>query len=220
MARTIANPGDRYYRLTLVEELPQRNKQRYFLCKCDCGNMTTCRLTGIRAGQAKSCGCQKTDSATKHSMAGTRLYEIWRHMKERCLNKNTQAYRRYGAKGIRFCKEWSEFIPFMEWALANGYSDDLTIERKDFRGNYEPSNCTWATTMEQARNRSTTVFVEYNGQKLCVKDWATKLGIGPSVLRRRLSKMSVEEAFTKPIPKRLPNGMGPRYAKKHGNILS
>jgi len=96
----------------------------------------------------------KLRNNTKHGMSRTRLYACWTNMKSRCDNPNSQFYERYGGRGITYCKEWKKFEPFMEWALANGYSDSLTLDRIDNDGNYSPDNCKWSTQQEQAINKS------------------------------------------------------------------
>lgn len=108
-----------------------------------------------------------------HGMARTRLYTIWRHMKERCNVKKTTYYEHYGGRGIRVCDEWNNsFVAFMNWALKNGYSEKLTIERIDNDGNYYPENCRWATMREQSSNTRRNVFVEYNGVKMTASEYA------------------------------------------------
>lgn len=87
-------------------------------------------------------------------MSNTRLYKCWIDMKSRCLNPNNKWHYRYGGRGITVCDEWLEFLPFYEWSIANGYSDNLTIERIDNDGNYEPSNCKWCTQHEQSMNKT------------------------------------------------------------------
>ena len=90
----------------------------------------------------------------KHGMRHTRLYNIWRSMNQRCNNPNTINFKRYGGRGITVCDEWKDdFQAFYDWAMANGYSDELTIDRLDPNGNYEPSNCRWATWEQQANNK-------------------------------------------------------------------
>ena len=90
----------------------------------------------------------------KHGMSNTRIYQIWADMKDRCFNENNKFYKRYGGRGITVCDEWShDFQTFYDWAISNGYSDNLTIDRKDNDGNYEPSNCRWSTQHEQSMNK-------------------------------------------------------------------
>lgn len=95
----------------------------------------------------------------KHGMSRTRLYQCWSDMKQRCLNPNNSFYYRYGGRGIKFCDEWRDFTSFMEWALSNGYSDDLTLDRIDNDGNYCPENCKWSTQREQSLNKTHLIGV-------------------------------------------------------------
>jgi hypothetical protein len=127
-----------------------------WLCKCDCGNTNIIKGYHLVTGGSRSCGCLRTDMARKvhliHGMKGTRLYRIWGGMLIRCENKNRADYKYYGGRGISVCKEWHDFKNFSEWALHNGYSHDLTIDRKDVNGNYCPDNCKWSTRKEQNGN--------------------------------------------------------------------
>lgn len=122
-----------------------------------------------------------------HGMTNTRMYRIWDAMKQRCYNKNHPVYKDYGGRGIQICPEWrTDFMSFYNWATQNGYQEDLTIDRIDNDGDYEPSNCRWATLQEQENNRRTTVFVELDGEKMSLKQWAEKTGVRyQTVLRKR-----------------------------------
>lgn len=114
-------------------------------CLCDCGNYTVVRSAGLQSGNTKSCGCLQRDSNIVHGMYYTRIYHIWSDMIQRCTNNKTPNFKRYGKNGIKVCSEWNDATTFIKWALANGYTDKLTIDRIDSKGNYEPSNCQWIT---------------------------------------------------------------------------
>lgn len=113
----------------------------------------------------------------KHRETGTRLFGIWRGMIGRCNQPNNTIFRYYGAKGIRVCEEWSEYIPFRDWALSHGYSEDLSLDRIDVNGDYEPGNCRWATKKEQANNTTANVYVEYCGERKTLAEWADYAGL-------------------------------------------
>ena len=142
--------------LVLIKDLgykfPNENskqKRRYGLYKCFCGKEFEGNTYSIKKGKTKSCGCTKIN----HNLANHRLYRIWKAMIYRCTNPKRKEYKDYGLRGITVCNKWNDdFMNFYNWALSNGYKDDLTIDRINSYGNYEPSNCRWATKTIQSRN--------------------------------------------------------------------
>ena len=141
--------GQKFNKLTVLKEVGKDKQGIKWLCQCDCGNTTILHTKTLKSGNIKSCGCL----SHKHGQFGKRIYQTWADMKRRCYNPSNKSYKYYGALGVEVCQEWKEnFIPFYEWAIANGYNDELTIDRINPYGNYEPSNCRWVTREEQVHN--------------------------------------------------------------------
>ena len=139
-------------------------------------------------------------ASTKHGMCKTRLYRIWCNMKTRTGNNKHKHYKYYGGKGIAVCSEWIEFKGFMEWALNNGYSEKMTLDRIDQDGDYEANNCRFITMKQQSRNKKNNRMVTYDGKTKCLADWAKELGLGQTTLRHRLlNGWDVEKAFSTPV---------------------
>lgn len=134
----------------------------------------------------------------------TRLWYIWVNMKTRCCNPNSKAFPRYGGRGITICDEWlNDSLTFCEWAMTNGYQDDLTLDRIDNDGPYSPENCRFISMTEQQHNRSNNRNITYQGETHCVTEWSRRLGINQTVLCRRLDRgWTVERAFTQPVDHR------------------
>lgn len=194
--------GNRYGRLVAINPI-RKNNGIYWVCKCDCGNTTEVLPQHLNRGLIRSCGCLRKDVSSKknkkHGMSKTRLYKEWAGIIQRCTNPNSTSYVRYGKKGIDICREWLSFDPFKDWALSNGYSDELTIDRIDNDKGYSPDNCRWATYEEQAHNQKTNKNLEYNGETMTMAEWARKLGISSSSLYGRLKRgWSIDKALSTP----------------------
>ena len=177
--------GRRFGMLIVTSRAENRGTSTMWNCKCDCGNTSVVYGSNLRNGVTRSCGCQ----LVKHGKKGTRLYNIWGGMKARCYRESHMWYKRYGGRGIKVCDEWlHDFQAFYDWAMANGYRDDLTIDRIDVDGNYEPSNCKWANEVEQKNNRSNNKRVEINGKIKTIAEWSTETGLKYQTVYRRYKR--------------------------------
>jgi hypothetical protein len=162
MSKVIDETGRRFGRLVAVR-IAWRNNGVFWECECDCGSRTVVKGNTLRSGITVSCGCYNRDvvrsqkTRLTHGGSGTRLYTIWCGIRRRCNNTSAPAYKNYGARGISVCEQWSEFSQFADWA-HEGYSDDLTIDRIDVNGNYEPTNCQWIPKAAQSVNRRSTIL--------------------------------------------------------------
>ena len=203
MSKFVDITGQRFGRLTAVERVGlDKSKHALWKCLCDCGNYTIVGSNSLKAGNTKSCGCLNIETATerivrynfRHGETGTRLWRIWSGMINRCESPCYDNNMVYRGKGIRVCAAWHTYENFRDWALKNGYRDDLTIDRIDVDGNYTPSNCRWATKVEQAENRSTTRLFTVNGETHSLAGWARCIGLNDSAIQSIVRGKSDEEA--------------------------
>lgn len=195
--------GKRYGRLVVLgedhEEYNQKRVVRYVKCHCDCGNDTIVNLQLLIDGTTKSCGCYNREIHTKHGKSNHRLYNILTGMKQRCYNPKKDNYALYGGRGIRICDEWLDhdngFQRFYDWAMEHGYADDLTIDRIDSDGNYEPNNCRWVNALKQGKNIRANVFITYIYRldkkrvgylTYCATDWGRITGTSYQTIRYNL----------------------------------
>ena len=200
--------GQRFGKLVALypEESHEKYKNWRWVCKCDCGNFKSVTTSNLCAGHAKSCGCNRYPKGIrrnyKNGFSRTRIGNIYRLMVSRCSEGGIRT-KNYYDRGVRVCEEWlgeDGINNFVKWANENGYSDELTLDRIDVNGNYEPSNCRWATYREQANNTRVNKRITYNGETKTVADWSRELGMNYGTLQSRLRNgWTVEEAFTKPL---------------------
>lgn len=203
--------GQRFGRLYVIafDHLDEVNGLAYWRCICDCGKEVVVRGNCLRTGESRSCGCLARELSSirnsTHNCRNTRLYHTWIDMKQRCMNPNQPDYPRWGGRGITVCESWlKSFDNFKEWAIENGYTDTLTIDRIDNDGNYCPENCRWATLEDQANNRRNSKLIEFNGEIHSETQWSRLLGGNRNLVHARLKKgWSIEKALTTPVCRRV-----------------
>lgn len=202
--------GKRFGRLLVISQAENNHGNTYWNCVCDCGNKKVVKGVHLTRGITKSCGCYSKDltiQRNKNNADGKfrdeRLYRIYYGMRTRCYNEDDVGYEIYGARGITVCEEWlSDFLVFQDWAFKNGYREDLTIDRIDNNGNYEPSNCRWADFKTQCNNRRTNRIIKLGNEEKTVSEWSLITGISRNAIYSRLKKgWSGEDAISIPVGK-------------------
>jgi len=169
---------------------------RLWLCKCDCGKTSTPRTNALISGISKACGCGKFT----HNMSYSRIYMTWRSMMARCYRKKNSSYKNYGGRGIVVLEKWHSFENFLEWSKASGYKNTLTIDRIKNEKGYNPSNCRWATKLEQANNCRTNRKITFKGKTLTLAQWSRQTGVRSNTISNRLaSGWSVERTLSLPL---------------------
>ena len=221
MQRITITIGEKFGKLTVTGEHSGRTDKRFYDCTCECGKTTIATASALKTGHKVSCGCAQRESIQKtmvkhgYCRAGsvTPEYNTYMAMIQRCHNPNNCNYPNYGGR-----KDVSIYV-MDEWRGENGFanfmkdmgprpSDGHSIGRLDNNGPYGPGLCEWQDRHTQSRNTSKTVFYEFNGERLCVKDWADKLGISATSMRKRFNKWGVHKALSTPVPSRADSGEG------------
>jgi hypothetical protein len=193
--------GKRFGRLIVIKDTGERkNNYINWMCKCDCGKISKIVTGNLASGHTRSCGCLNKEMtikrSTTHGMSRTRPYDIWCGMIKRCLNPKAEDYKNYGGRGIKVCERWNKFDNFWE-DMKSDYSDNLTIDRIDNNGNYEPSNCKWSTMKEQNNNRRDNIIIKYQGKKNTISEWATIKNTTYTTLFLRLRRgWTIERTLT------------------------
>lgn len=197
-------PGQKFGHLTIIERLPDYITPKgahklLYLCECDCEKHTRVKVTAMHlaSGHTTSCGCesarlsaerlaQRDRDRAKHGLYNTRIYKIWVGMIDRCYNPNCSHYQNYGGRGIKICSEWynpnnplsaDNLRNFWNWAIMNGYRDDLSIDRNNVDGDYCPENCSWESAINQMNNTRSIKYVTFNGSIMSIGMVARALGI-------------------------------------------
>lgn len=200
MSKRLQLEGRCFGRLKVIKEHGvNKDGKTVWECECECGNRTFSIGSNLKSGKSQSCGCLKNEVVSKrmikHGMAGKRIYRTWQNMKRRCYDEKSKDYKNYGARGISICQEWIDnFQTFYDWAMDNGYCDNLTIERKDVNSNYCPENCCWIPLSEQTKNKTITKRV--SGGEFAL-DVAANNCVKPSTMYSRIRRgMNADDSVT------------------------
>lgn len=203
--------GIKIGKLTIVDISHKPNDGKtYVKCHCDCGNFVDVLPNKLFGGQAKSCGCSKSKNELLKNNSSTSsgnfkdgrtknpLYGIWKKMLDRCENPSAKHYDRYGGRGIKVCDEWHDFWKFVSWSdSVGGRPKGYTIDRIDNDGDYCPDNCRWADWNTQTSNKSSNRYIEFNGKKQTIHQWAIETGLNEQTLTNRINRgWPIEKALT------------------------
>lgn len=200
--------GQKFGRLTVIMRTENIGSKTAWLCKCDCGKKTVVSGSNLHNGHVRSCGCLWKDFVpgnnkklnTRHGETHTKLYRAWGNMRYRCNNPNCKSYKDYGGRGITICEEWESYEAFRDWALANGFANDRSIDRIDVNGNYEPSNCRWTDMKTQSNNKRDNNYLTFQGQTRTIQEWSEITGIKWTTIKERIKRgWTVEKALSKEV---------------------
>jgi hypothetical protein len=194
--------GQRFEKLLVLEKVDKEGSiHSFFLCRCDCGEEKVIRGKDLTAGKVKSCGNHAVEAIKKanttHGDSKSRLYNIHKSMIARCYRSSEKCFHDYGGRGIRVCDDWlgdCGYLNFKSWAMSNGYSDQLTIDRIDVNGNYEPNNCRWSDWFVQVSNRRITLKVEIDGEEKSLSNWCRELDLRYDSVWKRINKYGYDPA--------------------------
>jgi hypothetical protein len=193
-------------RWTVIERASSAKKMTRWKCRCQCGSIKNVYAKALKNGTSTSCGCYAAETArireTKHGLTGTAEYRTWAKIKSRCFYPDDPDYPDYGGRGITVCRPWLDFAQFIA-AMGPRPSARHSIDRIDVNGNYEPSNCRWASPEQQANNKRTNRRISFEGKTMNLVQWAAQTGINADAIYARLDKLHwpVQKALTTPIQK-------------------
>lgn len=195
--------GQKFARLLVISwDEANTTKASRFNCLCDCGKIKSCRAAELKSGSTVSCGCYRIEHLLKscktHGMSNRGIYEIWKGMRQRCLNPKNPNYKYYGGRGITICSRWNNFANFSA-DMGRRPSPKHSMERIDNNKNYEKSNCRWATSTEQCGNRRTSRLLSYHGRTQPMCAWQKELGFSRHLIQQRLKRgWTIEQTFEIP----------------------
>ena len=198
--------GKVFGNLTVQAYAGRRGKHSLWECSCYCGNTSLVLATNLVSFKSRSCGCLRIPatvaSKTTHGQTGTRMYDVWCSMRQRCNDRGHVYYHHYGGRGIKVCERWNDFAVFLA-DMGERPSVEHSLDREDNDGNYSKANCRWATKKEQARNRRNNRTLTHAGRSMTLPEWAEEIGILPSTLRSRFYTYgwSVARALDTPVRK-------------------
>lgn len=195
-AQTINEAGKRYGRLLVLKYVSSHWNSKW-LCQCDCGKRCVVPGCDLRTGSTRSCGCLR--HRTKHGAVNTPAYKSWSNMIQRCTNTGLETYPYYGGRGISVCERWKRsFAAFL--ADMGQPGPGLTLDRINCDGNYDSTNCRWATRKEQSRNTRRNVILTLNGDSMGLSEWSDKTGISYAALQHRVRRgWTTERALNTPV---------------------
>ncbi len=205
MCRVVEMAGKKYGALLVLERSGSSSKQpgAQWLCRCECGREILVMGYSLRTGNTTTCGCRRGRKFITHGMTGTPEYRTWYSIKDRCNNPHNEDYHNYGGRGINVCDRWSKFENF--FADMGLRPSGMSLDRQDVNGDYEPRNCRWATSKEQARNQRTNLRFTKDGKTRCLAEWCEMLGLNRALIYRRLRR---GESFEKAISRKARYGHG------------
>jgi len=197
--------GKTYNYLLVIAEA-ESNCGRKVLCVCKCGNVGAHSLWGILNGGTKSCGCYSREKAaikgkmqlTTHGLSYTSEYQAWIRIKFRCYNEKYSGYMEYGGRGIRVCDRWLNSFENFYADMGKKPTSNHSIDRINVDGNYEPSNCRWATRKEQQRNKTNNVLFTYKGETKCIAEWSEITGLSFNLIQSRINGNWAEDIIFMP----------------------
>lgn len=202
MSKFVDLTGKRFGNFTVLRKNDTKTYTKVsWVCQCDCGEIKVLTSSWLNARKSTECHCK----FTRHNDTKARLYQIYIDMIRRCTNPKNKAYKYYGQRGIKVCKKWlgnAGYVYFRNWALSHGYSDELTIDRKNNNGNYSPQNCRWATSKEQRNNQRTNRRITIDGETHTLAEWSEITGVKAITIGTRLRYgWDEKDAVTKPARK-------------------